>query len=204
MIGIVDYGLGNVKAFANIYHKANMRFVIARGPADLRDVDRVILPGVGAFDQAMGRLTASGMRAPLEELVLGKRAPVIGVCVGLQILMRSSEEGTSPGLGWIDGDVVRFQRPADDAQLRIPHMGWNDVDARNGSALFAGVGADAHFYFLHSYYVRCEREEDVLATTNYSRNFACAVQRGNIFGVQFHPEKSHQFGVRLLKNFGEL
>lgn len=204
MIGIVDYGLGNVKAFANIYHTANIPFVIARGPDDLRGVTRIILPGVGAFDQAMARLTDSGMKTVLDELVLVRRLPVIGVCVGLQILMRSSEEGTREGLGWIAGDVVRFHRPPGDTRMCIPHMGWNDVKPARNDGLFQGMDADARFYFLHSYYVRCDRPENVLATTDYAGDFACAAQHDNILGVQFHPEKSHSYGVRLLKKFAEL
>lgn len=204
MIGIVDYGLGNIKAFANIYHAAHIPFVIARAPEDLKAVTRVILPGVGAFDQAMARLESSGMRAVLDELVLGRKLPVVGICVGLQILMNSSEEGTRPGLGWIEGDVVKFQRPSADSRMCIPHMGWNGVTSAEGAPLFAGMNPDAHFYFLHSYFVRCRHEADVLATTDYSGRFACAVRRGNIHGVQFHPEKSHNSGIQLLKNFAEI
>jgi len=204
MIGIVDYGLGNIKAFANIYHAAHIPFVIARAPEDLTAVTRVILPGVGAFDQAMARLESSGMRAVLDELVLGRKLPVVGICVGLQILMNSSEEGTRPGLGWIEGDVVKFQRPSVDSRMCIPHMGWNGVASAEGAPLFAGMNPDAHFYFLHSYFVRCRHEADVLATTDYSGRFACAVRRGNIHGVQFHPEKSHNSGIQLLKNFAEI
>jgi glutamine amidotransferase len=201
MIGIVDYGLGNIKAFANIYHAANIKFVIARAPQDLQGVTRVILPGVGAFDQAMERLESSGMREVLDEMVLGRGVPVVGVCVGLQILMRSSEEGTRPGLGWIEGDVVRFQRPPENPRLCIPHMGWNSVTPVPGSPLFQGLDATAHFYFLHSYYVRCQNAADELASTDYAGRFSCAVRRGNIHGVQFHPEKSHHSGIQLLKNF---
>ncbi len=204
MIGIVDYGLGNIKAFANIYYAANIPFVIARTAADLDGVSRLVLPGVGAFDQAMARLEASGIRTVLDELVLGRRLPVIGVCVGLQILMNSSEEGMSRGLGWIDGDVVRFRRSPEEARFSIPHMGWNSVDSRAGEPLFRGVESDAHYYFLHSYYVRCRDQADVLATTRYPSAFACAVRRGNIHGVQFHPEKSHKSGIQLLKNFAEI
>jgi imidazole glycerol-phosphate synthase subunit HisH len=198
MIGIVDYGLGNVKAFANIYHSFNVPFVIVKEPGALSGVTRIVLPGVGAFDQAMARLEASGLRQPLGALVLEKRMPVIGVCVGMQILMDSSEEGTRPGLGWISGDVVRF---AADADVRVPHMGWNVVTPAGADKLFDGIGADSRYYFLHSYYVRAADPAHVLAHTNYAGSFACAVRRDNIIGVQFHPEKSHRSGTQLLRNF---
>jgi glutamine amidotransferase len=177
--------------------------VIARSPEDLCAVTRIILPGVGAFDQAMARLESSGMRCVLDELVLDRKLPVVGICVGLQILMNSSEEGTRPGLGWVEGDVVRFQRPAAHSRICIPHMGWNNVSPVAGASLFADMEADAHFYFLHSYFVRCRHEADVLATTDYAGRFASAVRRNNIHGVQFHPEKSHRAGIQLLKNFAE-
>ena len=201
MIGIVDYGLGNVRAFANIYGQLNIPFTIATKAADLDGVTRVILPGVGAFDQAMHRLVQSGMKEPLERMVLRDKVPVLGVCVGMQILMATSEEGTSAGLGWIEGNVVRFQRPPADSSICIPHMGWNNVRTIKEAALFRDLGEDAMFYFLHSYYIRCDRPQDILALTDYGGDFACAVQHGNVLGVQFHPEKSHGYGIQLLENF---
>ncbi len=204
MIGIINYGLGNVKAFANIYKQLDVPFTIVSTPADLQSVSRIILPGVGAFDQAMQRLNQSGMRDRLEELVLQRKLPVVGVCVGLQILMASSEEGVGAGLGWIDGAVVRIDHSPNAVPQRVPHMGWNTVRPANGAGLFNGLDQDARFYFLHSYVVRCNQAQDVLAVTDYGNEFACAVNRENIYGVQFHPEKSHGWGIRLLQNFAEL
>lgn len=201
MIGIVNYGLGNLKAFANIYKSLNIPFTIASRAADLAGLTKLILPGVGAFDQAMERLEQSGMRECLDESVLGKKLPVLGICVGMQILTHRSEEGVLPGLKWIDGDTQKFS--AHEA-MQIPHMGWNDVKPLGQGALFKGLNADSRFYFLHSYYVRCHKPENVLAVTSYGGDFACAVHHDNIYGVQFHPEKSHRYGIQLLKNFAEL
>jgi glutamine amidotransferase len=203
MIRIVDYGLGNIQAFLNIYKRLNIAAGVGRTAQELSDADKLILPGVGAFDHAMQALQQSGMRPALDELVLGKRLPVLGVCVGMQILARSSDEGSMPGLGWIDGQVKDFRSLAQD-ELRVPHMGWNDVKPVEGATLFAQLSGDACFYFLHSFYFHCERREDVAAVSSYGVDFPSAVHSGNIYGVQFHPEKSHQFGTRLLKNFAEL
>jgi imidazole glycerol-phosphate synthase subunit HisH len=203
MIKIIDYGLGNILAFQNMYKKLNIDVAVVKNAAELQGADKLILPGVGAFDHAMEQLEQSGMRAALDELVLDKRVPVLGVCVGMQILAHSSDEGSLPGLGWIGGRVKDFRALAQD-DLRVPHMGWNDVKPVPGAKLFAQLSDDASFYFLHSFYFHCERREDVAAVSSYGVDFPSAVHSGNIYGVQFHPEKSHQFGTRLLKNFAEL
>lgn len=204
MIAIIDYGLGNVQAFANIYKEMDVPFVVARTADDLRDATHAILPGVGAFDQAMKRLEESGMRDRLDDMALRRRLPVMGVCVGMQILMSSSEEGSRAGLGWIEGDVVRFPASQNGIRLHVPHMGWSKVTPAAAQRLFDGLEAAARFYFLHSYFVRCRHAADSLATTAYGGEFASAVRRANVYGVQFHPEKSHRYGIRLLKNFAEL
>jgi glutamine amidotransferase len=204
MTAIIDYGLGNVKAFANIYKELNVPHVIARSSVELKGVARVILPGVGAFDQTMKRLNESGMREPLDEIVLDKKIPVLGVCVGMQMLGAFSEEGTLPGLGWLNATVLKFRQPTDAPSMQIPHMGWNLVLPVRAEGLLKNLPDDSRFYFLHSFYMHCGEPEDVLATTSYGGNFACAVNRGNIYGVQFHPEKSHLCGIQLLKNFSEL
>jgi imidazole glycerol-phosphate synthase subunit HisH len=201
VIAIVDYGLGNVKAFANVYAQSNIAFVLAKRADELLAADRIILPGVGAFDQAMLRLEQSGLRETLDELVVKRRVPVLGVCVGMQMLAASSEEGRRPGLGWIDGDVRRFRPAGPGDSMRVPHMGWNGIRPVRESALLAGLERDALFYFLHSYYYQSHRPEDVIAVSDYHGEFASAVSSGNVHGVQFHPEKSHQWGIRLLRNF---
>ncbi|MEO6597277.1 MAG: imidazole glycerol phosphate synthase subunit HisH [Planctomycetota bacterium] len=204
MISIVDYGLGNLQAFLNVYKRLNIEARRVTTAAELGDATKVILPGVGAFDHAMERLDASGMRHVLDDLVLRARVPVLGVCVGMQILAQGSDEGALPGLGWITGRVRRLASLAPEAVLQLPHMGWNDIQPARGSSLFAQLESDARFYFLHSYYFECARPDDVAATTSYGRDFSCAVHTENIYGVQFHPEKSHHFGTRLLQNFAEL
>ena len=204
MIAIVDYGLGNVRAFLNVYKRLNVDARAARTANDLKDASKVILPGVGTFDHAIERLERSGMRESLDDLVLAQRVPVLGVCVGMQILGYSSDEGTRPGLGWIPGHVRRFDSLRSTEQLPLPHMGWNDVRPVFANRLFDQLQQDARFYFLHSYYFQCERAEDAVALTTYGTDFSSAVNSGNIFGVQFHPEKSHHFGTRLLHNFADL
>jgi len=201
MITIVDYGLGNINAFLNVYRRLNVQARTARSADDLRDAAKVILPGVGAFDHAMTRLTQSGMREALDDVVLRRRVPVLGVCVGMQMLGRDSDEGRLPGLGWIDGRVRSLAALIPAAALPVPHMGWNDVRPTAACRLFDRLAFSARFYFLHSYYFECDRDEDAIARADYGGAFACAVNSRNVFGVQFHPEKSHHYGVQLLKNF---
>ncbi|MCE9659485.1 MAG: imidazole glycerol phosphate synthase subunit HisH [Burkholderiales bacterium] len=204
MIAIVDYGLGNVLAFSNMFKRLNIEASVARSPDELTGADRIILPGVGAFDHAMELLQASGMRESLDELVIGRKVPVLGVCVGMQILAESSDEGRLPGLGWIDGRVRAFDGVPQVEGLPLPHMGWNDVQPTRGEQLFAGMEEDARFYFLHSFFFDDARPGHSAATASYGIDFCCAVRSGNVLGVQFHPEKSHHWGSRLLQNFAEL
>lgn len=203
MIKIIDYGLGNILAFQNVFKRLNLPAGIAKTAADLTDATKLVLPGVGAFDQAMRLLDESGMRAALDECVLSRGVPVLGVCVGMQILADSSEEGEAVGLGWIRGRVKAFRSLRHD-DLLIPHMGWNDVAPATQSGLFGQLGTEARFYFLHSFYFECAERQHVAAVTSYGVDFASAVHRDNIYGVQFHPEKSHQFGARLLQSFAAL
>ena len=204
MIHIVDYGLGNIQAFVTMYKRLGIEAVRAESGDDLRGASKLILPGVGAFDHAMELLDASGMRQPLERLVREDKVPVLGICVGMQILANVSEEGVERGLGWIGGRVRSFASNPASAALPMPHMGWNDVVPVAGSPLFKGLESDARFYFLHSYYFECSAPANVAARADYGFQFDCAVQNGNVFGVQFHPEKSHHWGAALLKNFAEL
>ncbi len=204
MIAIVDYGLGNVKAFANIYKKLNVPLVIAKSKADLTGITKVILPGVGAFDHAMQQFNASGMREQVEELVLGAKCPLIGICVGMQMLAAGSDEGHDVGLGWISGRVKKLDATLIPYKTRLPHMGWNDVVRKKENPLLKGFNENSLFYFLHSYYFDCVDANDIVATTSYGMEFAAIVNRDNIFGIQCHPEKSHEFGIAILKNFSEL
>jgi imidazole glycerol-phosphate synthase subunit HisH len=204
MITIIDYGLGNIQAFVNVYRRLDIDVRVARTSEDVASAERIILPGVGAFDHAMELLQKSGMRESLDAVVAEARAPVLGICVGMQILASSSEEGKLRGLSWIDGSVRKLDVARATAPIRLPHMGWNDVAPMARGGLFAGLEDSARFYFLHSYYFACAERGDELAQTDYGGAFASAVRREHIYGVQFHPEKSHHFGVRLLQNFAEL
>jgi glutamine amidotransferase len=204
MISIIDYGLGNVLAFKNVFSRLNVPVAVAVSAADLAGATRLILPGVGSFDHAMTQFDGSGMRQEVERLVLEKRIPILGVCVGMQMLAKSSEEGRLAGLGWIDAEVKKFDSAQMPPGTHLPHMGWNDVVPVANQPLFSGLEEGARFYFLHSYYFECNDQMDVLATSDYGPQFCSATRRGNIYGVQFHPEKSHHFGNQLLKNFSEL
>lgn len=204
MIGIVDYGLGNVQAFANIYKRFGIPATLARSAGELSAATHIILPGVGAFDWAMERLIDSGMRECLDRLVCVEHRPVLGVCVGMQMMAQSSEEGSMAGLGWFDATVKLFDDEIFTGPTHLPHMGWNDVTPINTDGLFRGLGDGARFYFLHSYYFDSNDRGNVLATTEYGSPFASSVQRANVYGVQFHPEKSHGWGGQLLRNFAGL
>lgn len=203
MIGIVDYGLGNVRAFENIYRRLGIAAEPVRNADELARADRLILPGVGAFDWAMSRLKGSGMIEALNERVLNDGVPVLGVCVGMQIMAETSEEGTEPGLGWIPGRVERFRDEWFNTRTHLPHMGWNDIDPAGAPVLLKGL-TEPQFYFLHSYFFQPSDSTQVIAQTHYGRVFASALRRGNIWATQFHPEKSHDWGVGLLRNFGEI
>lgn len=204
MITIVDYGVGNIRAIANIYLRLNIAVNIARVAGDLAGAERLILPGVGAFDWAMSRLNKSGMRAALDDAVVGKGKSVLGICVGMQMLGKRSDEGRQAGLGWIDGEVKRFERAAPSERAYLPHMGWNDVEPRCQECLFRNIGATGRFYFLHSYYFSPKDKNVILGVTDYGGAFASSVRAGSIYGVQFHPEKSHHWGIQLLRNFATL
>ncbi|WLT31319.1 imidazole glycerol phosphate synthase subunit HisH [Geothrix sp. PMB-07] len=203
MIALVDYGLGNIQAFANIYRSIGIAVQAVKTAEELNRADKIILPGVGAFDWAMTRLNESGMREALDEQVLHNKKAVLGICVGMQMMTRRSDEGDLPGLGWIDAEVLRFDAALLKDRTHLPHMGWNDVQPTPENALFRGLESP-RYYFLHSYYVAPSNESDVIATADYGITFAAAVQSANVFGTQFHPEKSHRWGIGLLKNFAEI
>ena len=204
MIHIIDYGLGNVGAFLTLFKRQGIPATAATTEKDLSGADRIILPGVGSFDQAMQLLHSSGMRKTLDYLVMEKKVPILGVCVGMQILGDSSDEGSDAGLGWVPGRIRDLRsRGVRHQGLPLPHMGWNDVSPSRELALLAGISSP-RFYFLHSFYFDNQVETDAAATACYGDDFTCIVNRDNVWGVQFHPEKSHRFGMALLKNFAEL
>jgi imidazole glycerol-phosphate synthase subunit HisH len=204
VITIVDYGLGNIKAFANIYKRLNMPCQIVSTVEDLSSATKIILPGVGAFDYAMMALQNSGMREMLDDLVLKKKVPVLGICVGMQMLANSSDEGALPGLGWIDGKVKKIDIDKLDDNEPLPHMGWNSLKQAFSCKLLDSLPQEALFYFLHSFYFECVNKKNIVATAHYGKEFGCVVQENNIYGMQCHPEKSHANGIKFLENFGSL
>jgi glutamine amidotransferase len=201
MITLIDYGVGNINAFANVYKRLNIPTRVAKKPSDLENVEKLILPGVGSFDYAMNQLNASGMREKLDDLVLKEKIPVIGICVGMQLMANYSEEGEVEGLKWIDAAVKKFDEHKIKSHTKFPHMGWNDVVPKNNNLLFKGLENDSLFYFLHSYYFICNQPNEVIGISQYGEEFCCAVNKDNIYGIQFHPEKSHHYGETLLNNF---
>jgi glutamine amidotransferase len=205
MIRIVDYGVGNIQAFMTMFKRLGIPAERASSPSDLQGASHLILPGVGHFDHAMQRLNDSGMRPALQTLVIGQHVPVIGICVGMQMLAEGSDEGCLAGLNWLPGRVKAFANDPRTDKMPLPHMGWNDVKAVAESPLFNKGFVDApQFYFLHSFYFDAYDKADVAATAHYGIDFDAVVSRGNIHGVQCHPEKSHHWGATLLKNFAEL
>lgn len=204
MITIIDYGLGNIQAFVNVYKRLHIPVRVAKCSDDFMGATKLILPGVGAFDHAMQRLNDSGMRDSLDRLVMVESVPILGICVGMQMLAKGSDEGSLPGLGWVPGQVRAIAESPASNGLALPHMGWNDVKPVAQTALFSGLEKESKFYFLHSFYFECLQKESEIAEASYGLNFTCAVASNNVYGVQFHPEKSHHFGVTLLKNFAEL
>jgi glutamine amidotransferase len=201
MIVVVDYGVGNLSSVSNMLRKAGGDVAISRDPTDVLAADKLLLPGVGHFDHGMKMLNASGLREAIDRFALEMRRPVLGICLGAQILGKGSEEGDTPGLGWID--MVCRKLPAMPG-IRVPHMGWNQIKRKKPSPLMDHMEDDARFYFVHSYRMECAHAEDVLATAVHGIEFTCAVQRSNIMGVQFHPEKSLRHGLALMRSFIEL
>ena len=201
MIAILNYGVGNLASVCNMVRRAGGEPQIVRTPAEVLQADKLLLPGVGNFDHGMSMLNASGVRDALDEYALRLCRPVLGICLGSQILGRRSEEGKQLGLGWLDMECHKFQSMPG---IRVPHMGWNQIIRKKSSPLIDQMREDSRFYFVHSYKMHCADDEDVLATTTHGIEFTCAVQRGNIFGTQFHPEKSLRHGLALMKAFVEL
>lgn len=204
MITIIDYGSGNIKAIANIYEKLKVPYTIASIPEQVIGAKKIFLPGVGAFDETISKLDSTGFRKVLDKEVLENKVPIMGICVGMQILADSSEEGTCKGLGYIKGKVKKINPNLILQKPKLPHLGWNSIEVLKNNELLKDIDPVFGFYFLHTYYFECEDQNNILATTNYGATFASAVYRENVFGIQFHPEKSHQNGVKLLHNFAKL
>ena len=204
MIGIVNYGSGNIQAIANIYSRLNIPTKIITEPSELHEADKLILPGVGAFDETMKQLIGSGLKEELDKLVLHEKKPILGICVGMQIMAESSEEGTLDGLGWIKGRVKKFDISWFKQKPYLPHMGWNTITPKIEHPIFLNLDPEQGFYFVHSYYFEFADDSNILATSDYGIEFSSAVYYNNIYGMQFHPEKSHTNGIQLLENFAKL
>ena len=201
MIAILDYGMGNVGSILRMLTRVNAPAVITADPDAIAAAQKLVLPGVGSFDAGMSRLRESGLLDALQRRVLDDEVPVLGICLGMQLLTRTSEEGNSPGLGWVDADVVRFKFSDDAGTLKVPHMGWNHVALSGGQDDVHGMATGSRYYFLHSYHVVCDRDDDVVATTSFGYEFTSVIRSRHILGVQFHPEKSLQAGIRLFDDF---
>jgi glutamine amidotransferase len=202
-IVVVDYGMGNLGSIVNMLRKVGADAEIGGSPEIIRRASKLILPGVGAFDTGMRAIAARGLREALDAKALDERVPVLGICLGAQLLTRSSEEGVLPGLGWIPAHTTRFVFPSG-SNYKVPHMGWNDAVASRPSPLTDQLPAESRYYFVHSFYIRTDDEADSLLKTSYGVEFDSGIHRGNIYGVQFHPEKSHKFGMNLLRSFSKL
>lgn len=203
MIAIIDYGVGNVGSILNMLRHVGVSAIITKDQLEIENASKLILPGVGAFDEGMTRLNNSGLTKILNQKVIDKATPILGVCLGMQMMTRGSEEGSQPGLNWINAHCIKFQfnQIEENRNLRVPHMGWNDVEIKKDEInLFPKIDKELQFYFAHSFHLVCE-ESIILGTTKYGYEFPVAFKRDNILGVQFHPEKSHQFGMNFLKAF---
>jgi glutamine amidotransferase len=201
MITIVDYGMGNLGSIKNMFKRIGVPAEITGDAQVLARATKILLPGVGAFDSAMKRINSGGLRAVLDHKALQERIPIMGICLGMQLLTRASEEGSLAGLGWIPAVTRRFpQLPG----LKVPHMGWNAVSAVRDSPLTAGLPAESRYYFVHSYYVQADEDADAVLKTQYGVTFDAVIARDNLYGAQFHPEKSHRYGMGFLRNFAGL
>lgn len=201
LLTIVDYGVGNLGSMKNMLKKAGCEALISSRDTDILNADKLILPGVGAFDTCVEKLQQSGLLDVINKKVLEQKVPVLGVCVGMQLLTEGSEEGVLPGLGWVKGRVVKFKQEKLPAGLKVPHMGWTNVTLNKASPLFEDMYEEPRFYFVHSYHAETDDKNDALLLADYGYSFVAAVEHENIIGVQFHPEKSHKFGMKLLSNF---
>lgn len=204
MIVVVDYDSGNTGSVLNMLKRIGASAIISSQPEDILNADKIIIPGVGAFDQSMLKLHELNLVNPLNDVALNKKVPILGICLGMHLFTESSEEGSLPGFGWIKGKTVRFNFSNSFENLKVPHMGWNHVKPLKEDHIFMNAKEDMRFYFVHSYHVECSDPNNIIANSFYGYEFPCAIRLNNIFGVQFHPEKSHSSGLHLLKNFWEM
>lgn len=203
MIVIVDYGMGNLGSILNMLKRIGTAAAISSKIEEIEKAEKIILPGVGAFDNGMQNIDRLGLLPVLNEKAMHQKTPLLGICLGMQLLARKSEEGILPGLGWLDAEIVRFKFSNGSNGMRVPHMGWNTIQIERSSPLLAELDGESRFYFVHSYHLVCSQRQDSLALTPYGYNFTSIIQRGNIYGTQFHPEKSHRYGMKILDNFAK-
>jgi imidazole glycerol-phosphate synthase subunit HisH len=204
MIGIINYGSGNIYAIATVFKKLDIHYKIIEQVSDFKGCNKLVLPGVGAFDETMHLLRIRQLYDTIDQLVKYEKLPIIGFCVGMQIMGENSEEGNEIGFGWIPGSIKKLDASKLNSKPLLPHLGWNTISSSEGNPLLKNVIAEKGFYFLHSYYFHAANASDILATVNYGLEFPCIVNRDNVYGVQFHPEKSHQNGIELFRNFANL
>ena len=197
---IIDHGMSNLNSVYKVMANMHPEVIISSRPEDIEMADKIIIPGIGHFQKAMENLEENKLIDPLNEAVLIRKKPVLGICLGMQLMGRSSSEGHTNGLGWMDGVVVKFIMSTP-SNCKIPHLGWNRIIRKKSSLLMDNIGEETEFYFAHSYHWKTDHAEDILAETKYEYLFPAAIERGNIFGVQFHPEKSYDAGIKLLNNF---
>lgn len=204
MITIIDYGMGNLGSVFSMFKRIGIKSHVTSDLEEIHKARKILLPGVGAFDQAMRRISESGMQKVLNDKAIKEKVPVLGVCLGMQLLTESSKEGNLSGLGWIPGRALSFAEELNDTSLKIPHMGWNNVVKTKSSALTNDFTDEYRFYFVHSYFVKCKERSNAILESTYGLTFDSAIQRDNIFGAQFHPEKSHKYGMKLFENFAKI
>ena len=206
MIVIIDYGMGNLRSVLKAFKRIKVEPIISSKIEDIERADKLVLPGVGHFKRGMENLKTLGLIEALNKTVLKDKVPILGICLGMQLLTKSSEEGDVPGLGWFDAKTIKLNfnnHNFKNLKYKIPHMGWDTIMIKKPSPIFYGIEKNALFYFVHSYHVVCDNPKDLLSTTNYGCEFVSAIQKNNMFGMQFHPEKSHKNGLKILKNFVE-
>jgi len=197
---IIDYGMGNLNSVLKKINKISGNVLITSSPEELQQASKIILPGVGHFSKAVNNIKQLGLWEVLNEMVFVKKTPILGICLGMQLMAKSSEEGNVDGFGWFDAEVIKF-KVSDKIKFKVPHMGWNTIEVKKQSKLTENLPLSPEFYFVHSYHIKSYNDSEVLANTIYDYEFASALEKDNIFGVQFHPEKSHDIGEKLLTNF---